>query len=140
MKNKLWYKHPNLHDIDQKIFLLDKSIIRRLTGTTIHNVWHHRRGHPGTFITDQVDKSVDGIPSLKHRHPQFHCESCSKGKMTKEPPRDEGPLDLLFCQRNEKRHLVIHLYLYLYILYISRVCVEVSFQATSPGRLSTPQS
>ena len=58
------------------------AFIHKVTGSTLHNLWHHRLCHTGKFATDNIDKVADGVPCLRIRNPFFSCQHCSDGKMT----------------------------------------------------------
>ena len=56
--------------------------MHRVTGSTLHNLWHHRLCHAGKCVTDNIDKVADGVPSLRKRSPFFLYNDLSRGKMT----------------------------------------------------------
>ena len=70
------------------------AFIHTVTGSTLHNLWHHCLCHTGKFATDHINKVEDGVLCLHARNPFFSCQNCSDGKMTtkikgykKEPDR-----------------------------------------------------
>ena len=85
MSNKLWYivQDAKTTRYQSHVVRLDDALVRCLTGTAVHDLRHHRLGHPSTFVTNLVAKSCDGVPSLRLRHPHFHYKACLRGKMSK---------------------------------------------------------
>ena len=67
MKNKLWYVTQGEESMQYRlrVAVLDSSIVRRLTVTAVHDLWHHCLGHPGTYVTNRIAKSCDGVPLLR---------------------------------------------------------------------------
>ena len=84
MINKLWYIEQDITSTvyRAKIGSSSDAFVRSVTGSTLHHLWHHRLCHSGTFVTNNIDKVADGVPSLKKRNPFFSCGDCSSGKMT----------------------------------------------------------
>ena len=84
MHNKLWYIDQDVASTvyRAKIRTCSDAFVHAINGTTLHNLWHHRLCHAGKFVTDNIDKVVDGVPSLRKRNPFFSCWDCSSGKMT----------------------------------------------------------
>ena len=100
MRNKLWYSEYDITSTvyREKIGPSSDAFVRAVTGPTLHNLWHHRLCHARKFVTDNIDKVVDGVPSLRKRNPFFSCHDCSAGKMTdqlrgynKSPERADTP-------------------------------------------------
>lgn len=100
MRNKLWYILQDTASTiyRAKITSLSFAFIRAVSGTTLHNLWHHRLCHAGKFCTNNIDKVADGVPCLKRRNPLFSCHAWNSGKMTKQikghkydPLRAKGP-------------------------------------------------
>ena len=58
------------------------AFIHAVTGSILHNLWYYRLCHAGKFLIDNIDKVVDGVPSLYKRNPFFSCHDCSKVKIT----------------------------------------------------------
>ena len=58
------------------------ALVQKVTGSTLHNLWHHHLCHIGKFATDNVDKLADSVPCLLARNPFFSCQNCSDGKTT----------------------------------------------------------
>ena len=48
----------------------------------MHNLWYHILCHAGKFVTDNIDKVVERVPSFKARNPFFSFHACSKVKIT----------------------------------------------------------
>ena len=65
-----------------KINTLRSTFIHSITGSGLHHLWHYRLCHAGKFVTDNIAKVTDRVPSLKRRHTFFSCDDCSSGKMT----------------------------------------------------------
>jgi len=82
--NKLWYLEQDITSTlyRSKIATASNLFFHLVTGSTLHNLWHHRLFHTGTFITDNINKVVDGVPSLRKRNPFFSCHDCFKEKIT----------------------------------------------------------
>ena len=85
MINKLWYIRPqirNFHEV-ALIHTLTADTINTVNGTALYRLWHHRLGHPGKFVMDNIKAVTDGVPKLKHlRNPFFKCEHSMHGKIT----------------------------------------------------------
>jgi len=86
MQNKLWY-------IDQDVALTlyrsksgtsSDAFVHSVTRSTLHHLWHHCLCYAGRFVTDNIVKVADGIPSLKKRNPFSSCGDCSSEKMTQQ--------------------------------------------------------
>ena len=84
MRNRLWYLEQDITSTvyRAKIAFASDAFVHSMYGSTLHNLWHHRLCHAGQFATFNIDKVVDGVPSLRKRNPFFSCHDCSKGKMT----------------------------------------------------------
>ena len=100
MHNRLWYLDEDITSTlyRSKIATASDDFVNRVSGSTLHNLWHHRLCHAGKYATDHIDKVTDGVPSLRKRSPFFSCNDCSRGKMTsqmkgynKTPDRAEIP-------------------------------------------------
>ena len=84
MQNKLWFLEQDVTSTlyHAKIGPSSDAFVRAITGFTLHNPWHHPLCHAGKFVTSNIDKVVDGVPSLQKQIPFFSCQDCSSGKMT----------------------------------------------------------
>ena len=84
MRNRLWYLDQDIASTVYRstIATASDTFVNRMTGSTLHNLWHHRLCHAGQYVTDHIDKVTDGVPSLRKRNPFFSCTDCSRGKMT----------------------------------------------------------
>ena len=73
MHNKLWYIEQDIASTvyRAKIRTCSDAFVHAINGTTLHNLWHHRLCHAGKFVTDNIDKAVKGVPSLRKRNPFF---------------------------------------------------------------------
>ena len=92
MENGLWYHHMStnmnhhpLSDITQtkkrqKAMAKSAKILEKQSD---FNLWHHRLGHPGMDIMENIHKYSDGIPRMK-QDKLWKCESCMKGKFRKQ--------------------------------------------------------
>ena len=80
MINKLWYVEQDITSTvyRAKIGSSSDAFVRSVTGSTLHHLWHHRLCHSGTFVTNNIDKVADGVPSLKKRNPFFSRGDCAK--------------------------------------------------------------
>ena len=67
MVNKLWYitQDTASNQYCSQVQECSEAFIKSVSGTTLHNLWHHRLCHAGQFVCDNIDKVVDGVPSLK---------------------------------------------------------------------------
>ena len=84
MRNKLWYFEQDISSTlyRSKMATESDAFIHKVTGSTLHNLWHHCLCHTGKLATDHIDKVADGVPCLRARNPFFSCQNCSDGKMT----------------------------------------------------------
>ena len=73
MRNKLWYTDQNvtLTLYHSKIGTSSNAFVHSVTELTLHHLWHHCLCHAGRFITDNIAKVTDIVPSLKKRNPFF---------------------------------------------------------------------
>jgi len=113
MRNKLWYISQDVASTiyHAKINESSDAFVRTITGSTLHNLWHHRLCHAGKFATDNIAKIADGISSLRSHKLFFSCNDCTPGKFTnmikgynKNPDRatkqgERFNLDYGFCTR-----------------------------------------
>ena len=85
MINNLWFVEQDMTKTLYRASVqnTNSAFISAVNSSTLHHLWHHRLGHPGKTITDNVHKSCDGVPRLTLRNPFHHCDACSHGKMTK---------------------------------------------------------
>ena len=84
MKNKLWYIDQDVTSTvyRSKINSSSDTFVHSVSGSTLHHLWYHYLCHVGKFVTDNITKVADGVPSLKKRNLFFVCGDCSNGKMT----------------------------------------------------------
>ena len=59
-----------------------EAFVHAVTGSTLHNLWHHHLCHSDKFCTDNIDKVTDGAPSLCTQNPFFPCHDYNAGKTT----------------------------------------------------------
>ena len=73
MRNRLWYLEQDITSTiyRSEILTTSDSFIHAVTGSTLHNLWNHHLCHAGKFVTDNIDKVVDGVPSLYKRNPSL---------------------------------------------------------------------
>jgi len=85
MRDRLWYLEQDIFSTlyRSKITTASNTFVHPVTGSTLHNLWYHSLYHAGQFVTNNIDKVVDGVPSLRKRKPFCSCHDCSSGKMTK---------------------------------------------------------
>ena len=77
MENNLWY-----HYLETNPSNTEHAVVRQLTDTAEHELWHHRLGHPGKTVTSIIHDYVDGVPKLRAN--QFYCcAACMSGKFNK---------------------------------------------------------
>ena len=83
-KKKLWYVSQDAATTiySSKIDASSDTFVWAITCTNFNNIWHHRLCHTGNFVTDKIDKVVNGVPCLRSRNPFFSCNDCSCGKTT----------------------------------------------------------
>ena len=48
-----------------------------------YELWHHRFGHPGEKLMNDIGKPITGTPNLWHKHRFFKYPCCQDRKMTK---------------------------------------------------------
>jgi hypothetical protein len=92
MSNGLWYHHidtnynhiplPTLEQASKQSKAVAKTARAQSTQTDF-NLWHHRLGHPGSDIMENIHKYADGIPRMR-QDKMWKCESCMKGKFKKQ--------------------------------------------------------
>ena len=92
MDNGLWFHHmstnmnhrpiPDLHQQRSKKKATARAA-KAQSQQTDFNLWHHRLGHPGMDIMENIHKYADGIPRMK-QDKLWKCESCMKGKFRKQ--------------------------------------------------------
>ena len=80
MRNCLWYLEQDISSTiyRSKIATASDSFVHAVTGSTLHNLWHHRLCHSGQFVTNHIDKVIDGVPSLHKRNPFFSVSLISQ--------------------------------------------------------------
>ena len=85
MRNRLWFIRQSAETtrFRARVAATDDLIVNTLQASATHHLWHHRLAHAGQFAMDNVSKVTDGVPSLKRKNKFFHCNICSKAKMTK---------------------------------------------------------
>lgn len=89
LKNGLWYTYQYPYNPDE---CYDKPIIRALSGEASHELWHQRLGHPGSKVTENIAKCVEGVPTFqKGRNHFYACNSCTKAKMQRLPKQPSPP-------------------------------------------------
>ena len=85
MRNHLWYivQNPRTTIYCSCVATLGDALVNKVTGSTLHHLWHHRLGHAGRFACDNVASVTKGVSNLKKQNQMFHCNFCSSAKMTK---------------------------------------------------------
>ena len=60
MRNKLWYLEQDITSTVYRANIGPSSdaFVRAVTGSTLHNLWHHRLCHAGKFVTDNIGKGI----------------------------------------------------------------------------------
>lgn len=76
MENNLWYHYltPSPPHSAEK-----QPKIHKLTNAALHELWHHRLGHPGQTVTELIHLHVDGVPKVRPNK-FYNCAGCMVGK------------------------------------------------------------
>ena len=84
MQNKLWFFEQDISSTlyRSKMATDSNAFFYKVTGSTLHNFWHHRLCHTGKFATDNIYKVADGVPCLRTCNPFFSCQNYYHGKVT----------------------------------------------------------
>ena len=97
MTDGLWYHTltvPIPPPISQPEQIRVEGIVRVLSHRGTYKIWHHRLGHPGRDIMENIHKYATGVPCLKHNN-LWRCRSCLIGKHRKQatgkPKKQRAP-------------------------------------------------
>ena len=83
MENNLWFHYfAPIQSHERSNIQQSFATVRKLTDQAAHELWHHRLGHPGEKITEQIHKHVHGVPKLR-RNQFYSCAACLSGKFRK---------------------------------------------------------
>jgi dUTPase len=97
MDNGLWFHHMETNINHQPIPTTNrrtrasaKTAKAKPSQQTNFDLWHHRLGHPGMDIMENIHKYANGVPRMRQDR-QWKCESCMKGKFRKQHIGEEIP-------------------------------------------------
>ena len=66
MRNHLWFVEQDGARSSYRASVQNKTsaFVAAVQGSTLHHLWHHRLGHPGTTISNNVHKVCNGVISI----------------------------------------------------------------------------
>ncbi len=75
MHNKLWFIEQDIITTRNRnrINTFSDDFVHSVSGTTLHNLWHHRLFHAGNFVCSNIDDVVDGVLNLRHKNLSSHA-------------------------------------------------------------------